>query len=1054
MLQRGRRNAVCGWRGLRGGRWVGLWVILCCGWGVAWGLDPRTPLDGFAKQVWSTDNGLPQSSVHAIAQTTDGFLWFGTEGGLARFDGYQFKVFDQQSTPGMSGDDIRCLVADGSGALWVGTASGLTRVKDGRARSFGVSDGLAAGAVRAAVISSDGRLWVLTTGGLAVGSVSGVEAAKIRFKSFRQGDGVDGGVVALAADERGGMWVGTTRGLSHVVGEQVEAGPGMTLGVGVEAVATARGDASVLVVASGAGLMRVKDGVATMLAKREAMPAGGVRSLLVLNDGVWAAGRDSVSVVRSGETVKFVAGVGLPGTQVITMTGDAQGGVWIGTNGGVARFVGGRMETMADAREKDGVAALAIFEDREGEMWLGTETAGVEVLRKRTFELLQTSTGLEDDAATSVMQGSDGAVWAGTNGGGVTRFGGKEAGPRTFTTKDGLASDTVLTLADGGSADGVWVGTPDGLSEMRDGRWRTFTSADGLADDLVRSVLVTRDGAAWVGTRHGVTRWKDGRGTSYTTAQGLGSDLVGPMLEDAGGDLWIGTSGGLSRLHAGTVRNFTVADGLPSHTIAALEAGTGGTVWVGTEGQGLAEWDGTRFFSFAGAAGLPHEIYGLLEDGRGCLWISSGHGIFRVDVEALNRFRSGKKGEVEVTGFGSSDGLPPVEAVGAGYPSAARLGDGRLAFASRRGVVLIDPASMTKSDVAPPVVVEGVTVDDVGMTPEAMASLAPGPSHFAFSFAGIHFAAPQRVQYRYRMEGLDAGWIDAGTRRTAYYTNLPHGHYTFLVCARIAGGPWSEPAAIAFALRPRVYQTIWFRALMVVLLVVLGLGLYGLRVRTLQRGFDAVAAERSRLAREIHDTLAQSFVAVSVRLEIMSQMLRKTEGVSGAREQLDQTRTLVRESLEEARRSIWDLRTEGTEAQALPARLARLVRETTQRGAHTQMETTGVYRGLAQRVEDEVYRIAQESVTNAVRHAEAQAIELRLSYEIDRLLLEVRDNGRGFDVSSAPAGEKGHFGLTGLRERARALDAEIMLESNPGVGTSVRLMVPIARESKEKRKDR
>jgi hypothetical protein len=498
--------------------------------------------------------------------------------------------------------------------------------------------------------------------------------------------------------------------------------------------------------------------------------------------------------------------------------------------------------------------------------------------------------------------------------------------------------------------------------------------------------------------------------------------------------------------------NYGVADGLPSNTITTLEASANGAFWVGTNGQGLARWDGSKFFSFGASPAIPREIFGLLEDGSGFLWASSSHGIFRISIAEVNSFRADQKSEVSVVPYSTADGLPPIETGGAGYPSAWRLNDGRLAFASRRGIVVIDPSRSLRSVEPPPVALEQITVDDKSVTPEEISSLAPGPLHFSFLFAGISLAAPHRVQYRYMLEGLDRTWIDAGTRRVAYYTNIPHGHYRFLVCARNEGDAWGQPAVLPFELRPHFYQTVWFKILFVVFLGALGLGLYILRVRTLQSRFNAVAAERNRLAREIHDTLAQSFVAVSVRLEVMSQMLRSTAGVERCRAQLDQTRTLVRESLDEARRSIWDLRSDGADGQSLPARLGGLVRGTVPRIADTRLEISGVYRALAQSLEDELYRIAQEAVANAVRHANAKTLRLRLSYELEQVSLDVGDDGRGFDVAHAPSGEGGHFGLTGMQERARILGTEVILESVPGKGSSVRVVVPLTPDHKEKRK--
>ena len=834
------------------------------------------------------------------------------------------------------------------------------------------------------------------------------------------------------------------RGLDHAVGSRVEHGPPATVGKAIDALASVAGHREAVLAASADGVFQVENGDATLLTKREALPIGGVQMLLSTSDGVWLAGRSSVSLQEPKGVRTFVASVALPGTQVLSLAKDRAGAVWIGTNGGLARFWNGQMQRL----EGDSAAVLSIFEDHDGDLWVGTETAGVSVLRPRTFEILQ---GSQAQTATSVMQAADRSFWVGTSGEGLIHLPGRRGAPQTYTTKDGLASDTVLAIATGGTGD-VWAGTPDGLSLLHDGRWRTFTSADGLADDLVRTVFVTRDGTAWVGSRHGVTRWKDGVATKLTVAQGLGSDLVGPMLEDASGDVWIGTSRGLSRLHAGSVKNYAVADGLPSDTITALEASKGGGLWVGINGQGLARWDGAKFLSYAKATAIPREIYALLEDGLGSLWMLSDRGIFRASIAGLDRFRADQKADIAVAPYGTVDGLPSFEAATTGYPAAWRLDDGRLAFATRRGVVLVEPSRLAVADTPPLVVLESITVDDRNVSVEEIASLPPGSMHFSFSFTGIHLAAPQRVQYRYMLEGLDRDWVEAGGRRVAYYTSIPHGHYRFLVSARDAGGTWGPVTELSFVLRPHFYQTIWFRALLVLLVGGMIVAIYRLRVRTLRGRFDAVAAERNRLAREIHDTLAQSFVAVSVRLEVMSQMLRVPDGIEPCREQLNQTRTLVREGLEEARRSIWDLRSEGPEAQALPARLARLVRETTSQGTDTRLENTGVYRVLRKSTEDELYRIAQEALMNAIRHAEASTIWLRLSYALDRVSLEVADKGVGFDIAAAPATESGHFGLAGIRERARILKAEVMLESTPGKGTSVRIDVPLGRDEKEQRK--
>jgi signal transduction histidine kinase/ligand-binding sensor domain-containing protein len=1023
----------------------------------AWALDPRTGLGQYTKQVWTTENGLPQNSVHAVLQTSDGFLWLATESGVARFDGYQFQVFDGDSVPGLPGNDVRCLAEDRSGGLWVGTASGLTRMKDGKFQTFTVSDGLPSDGVRSMLATRDGTLWVLTAGGLAAIQVES-NTGKPSVHTFSEKDGLSSaGVIGIAETGSGALWVGTTNGLDQIVNMRVEHGPRGTSGVPIDALVSDGPNGLLMITRD--GLQRLAGGALTLLAKRASLPAGAVRQLLGTSNGVFVAGKNSVTLIQSKVTVTFAAGHDLPGTQIETMMEDRLGAVWIGTNAGLARWWQGKLEQFGGSAELATTAVLSIHEDREGDLWVGTETNGAEMLRDPFYKIIGPSQGLPDQAATSVVE-VGGNLWIGTDGGGLTRIrvtarnagSGVGDAAHTYNSKSGLASDTVLALAPGvrNSEDSarqgdLWVGTPDGLNQLHQGRWTGYTSADGFADDLVRSLMVARDGAVWAGTRRGVTRWKDGSATTWKTANGLGSDLVGAMLEDAAGDLWIGTLGGLSRVHEGRVRNYTTADGLPSNTITALEAGAGGALWIGTKSQGLARWDGSVFFSFTSADTLPHEIYAIVEDEGGALWLSSSHGIYKIAIADLDAFRAGRVRVIPAVHYGTADGLPSFDGASTGHPSAWRMADGQICFATRRGVLIIDPSRFDGPEMAPRVVLEQITMDDRKMTPTEFVSVPPGPSHFSFSYAGISLAAPQRVQYRYMLTGFDPDWVEAGTRRTAFYTNLPPGRYRFRVTARNAGGTWSAPGAeVWFELQPHYYQTVWFRVLLIVFITALIFGFYRLRMRSLREGFNAVAAERNRIAREIHDTLAQGFVAISVRLEVMSQMLR-IDRIDKCREQLDETRGMVKESLTEARRSIWNLRTEGADAQTLPARLARFVQEAGSSGTDAQLQTTGSYRPLERRVEDELQRIAQEAFINALRHSGGKTIRLRLDYAEDRALIEVADDGCGFDVSQAASNGQGHFGLIGIRERAQQIGAAVMLESKPGHGTTVRVEMPISR---------
>ena len=1009
-------------------------------------LHQQTGLERYARQVWSTDNGLPQNSAHAILQTSDGFLWIATEGGLARFDGYQFRVFNTETRPHLAGNDVRSLMEDRSGALWVGSTAGVTQLKGESAQSYTTSDGLPSGTVRSTLQTKDGTLWVLTAAGLA--SATSVEQGKkIRFHAYSRSDGMlSDNIVAIAEDGRGGLWVGTAKGLNRIVAGRVEVGPKELIGTPITALSglvnTKNARPEHLLLATPDAVLSLADGVLTLVAAQASLPLGGVFSLIDAPEGVWIAGKSGVTLVGSSIQQRYVMGRDLPGTQLYTMTRDRSGALWIGTNAGLSRAFAGQMQAIASGGESGFSSVLTLYEDSEGDLWTGTETGGVGVLRDPLFNIIDRRQGLADDAITSVSQAGDKSLWIGTSSSGLNQFNLADGTNHLYRAKAALASDRVLSLASNGATSPalaeLWVGTPDGLNLLRDGRWKLYTSADGLADDLARSLLIAQNGDLWIGSRRGLTRWRSGHGTTWTAANGLGSNLVGAMVQDATGNLWIGTLGGLSRMHDDKIQTFTTADGLPSNTITALAASEG-RLWIGTENQGLALHDARGFFSFTAAARLPRNVSAILPDGLGSIWLSSDRGIYRIELASLEAFRAGRSIDVAVISYGTGDGLPSLEGSGSNHPSAWRLADGRLCFASRRGVILFDPTNPEDTASTMQVVLEQMEIDGRGVSAEEMRSIAPGASHLSFSFAGINLSAPQRVQYRYMLEGFDKGWVEAGTQRTAFYTNLSPGQYRFRVTARISGGLWSEPgAALSVRLRPHFYQTVLFRVALALLAAALLFGLYWLRVKTLQQSFKAVAAERYRLAREIHDTLAQGFVAVSVRLEIMAQLLRK-QSVDACRDQLDQTRSLVRDSLAEARRSIWDLRAEGADSMSLPARLARSTQQTIAGGTPARFETTGTYRPLGPGVEEELFRIAQEAITNSLRHAQPHLIQIRLAYTAELASLEVKDDGCGFEVDRAPSSQKGHFGLVGMRERAHKISATVILESSVNLGTIVRV---------------
>ncbi len=436
-------------------------------------------------------------------------------------------------------------------------------------------------------------------------------------------------------------------------------------------------------------------------------------------------------------------------------------------------------------------------------------------------------------------------------------------------------------------------------------------------------------------------------------------------------------------------------------------------------------------------------IDGILEDQSGALWISSNTGIFRVRVADLMDVAAGKSHSLPITSYGTADGMKIRECSGIGHPSSWKAKDGTLWFSTLKGVAWIDPAKLQRNMVAPLVAMEQVSVDEKNLPLNGTVKIGPGHSRFAFHYAGLSYVAPQKVHYKYRLSGFDRQWIDAGARRVAYYTNIPPGTYRFDVLAANNDGVWSTtPASFSFQLQPYFTQTYWFYLICAVLILLLVWLMYRWRVHQVESRFRAVLAERTRIAREIHDTLAQGFVGISVQLELAAQMLSTSP--QAVREQLNQTRKLVRDSLSEARSSIWNLRSNEPGNADFASRFSNAVRaRTAGKPIETNIQFTGTYRALPANVESELLKIALEAVANVLQHADATRLDIEVQYGMKQLRMQIEDNGVGLSSDIAEATPAGHFGVIGMRERTQAIGGTFTMNSIPAEGTKITVELPL-----------
>ena len=771
-------------------------------------IDPAKSITQLRHEVWGTREGLPQNTVPAIAQTRDGYLWVGTELGLARFDGLRFTVFDKSNTPELKSNEIYALLEDRAGNLWIGTnGGGLTRLRDGKFQSFGVHEGLSSEVVQFLYEDRSGAIWIGTGGG-GLDRLSGGQ-----FTAYTSKDGLaDDTVFSIAEDAAGDLWIGTHGGLS-----------------------------------------RLSHGRITSYGTEDGLPSDYIRCLYPGREGVWiGTNGGGLARWRDGKFTVYGKREGLTAPAISSLQEDGAGTLWIGSVGaGLIRYAEGRFDSYTS---KDGLSSDDIWRlylDRDGDLWIGTGGGGLNRLEDARFTPYGVTEGLSSDVVLPVYEDREGAIWMGTNGGGLNRL--RDGKIAHFTTADGLADGLVFTVCEDRPGS-LWIGTRKGLNHLENGKFTKYTMRDGLPSDKVVASYVDRQGVLWLGTRAGLTKFENGQFTTYTTRDGMSNNYVLAIEEDRHGALWIGTAGGgLDRLEDGRFEVFDSARGISNGVVWAIHEDADGAIWAGTNGGGLNRLKNGKFTSFTTRQGLFDDaIFRILEDAAGNLWMSSNRGIFRAARRELNELAEGKRRSVETFSYGTEDGMRSSECNGGIEPAGWKARDGRMWFPTMKGVVVFDPSAAEASGPAPPVLLEQALIGSRAVDLHGYSHAPPGSGQLEFRYAAIGFRSPGKTVFRYKLEGFDPDWVDAGTRRTAYYTNIPPGDYRFRVLAHGAEGAWTASgASLGFSLAPHFYQTTWF-------LAVCGLGAIGLASAAHSARVRHVHAKerlRTQVARERADEL-------------------------------------------------------------------------------------------------------------------------------------------------------------------------------------------------------
>lgn len=1064
------------------------------GWSIWSSLE--TSMVPYASRLWQTDEGLPHNLVQAVTQTADGYVWAGTRAGLARFDGMHFTVFDTNNTQELKSMSVTALCGSKDGALWIGTdGGGLTRFQNGTFVHFTKAEGFADDNVRTIYETKDGSIWIGANQGLS-------RFQNGKFTHYTSREGLLSEIVrALYEDGDGNLWIATGGGLNRLKVKDGEARPHpnpLPPEREQTAEATARRESSGN--SSGSSFRETAnispspggEGEQTAQTRTDAkkVPANfesfsgssdlsmsSLRCVCGDREGVLWFG-SNYGVVRHDNGRFYLyepEKSGLADRFVSALYEDRQGVLWVGTYGGLYRFDDGKFvsEPAADGTPYDQVNCL--FEDREGNLWIGSKEGLIRLNPKRfvTYTLRQ---GLTHNNAMSVFEDSAGSLWIGTWGGGLNRL--KDEIITAYTASNGLPHGLILSTWEGRDGS-LWIGADydGGLHQLKEGEFKHYTKENGLINAALRVLYEDRAGDLWIGTRKGLSRFRDRQFTNYTNAppDGVGASDIRVIHEDRDGVLWIGTEAGLACRR--DEKFFTVP--AVGRTVVSIYEDEKQTLWIGTDGGGLYKLNASgskleipntatstfnlQTSNFTTKDGLfSDQIFEILEDDFSYFWMSCLKGIFRASKKELEEFAQKKIPAINCVAYGKADGLASVQCNGVAKPSGWKSRDGRLWFPTTKGIVAIEP-KIKANEVAPPVVIEEVIFDKskVSSLESKVARAAstrdsklrtqdlflkPGHGELEFHYTALSFQIPEKNRFKYKLEGIDSQWVDAGGRRVAYYAKIPPGRYQFRVVGSNNDGVWSEKGAtLDFVLLPHFWQTLWFRALCFLSAggLVAGIARYftkrkmRLQLQRLEQQ-HALEKERTRIAQDIHDDLGAGLTQITMLSDLAEADRHRPDEVLGSTQKISTTAREMVQALDEI---VWAVSPKNDTLKSLVGYLGHFASEFLQNTpirCRISRPTEIPHCVISSEVRHNVFLVFKETLNNAVKYSGASEIRIRISCDNGDLRVTIEDDGCGFDVDSRTGSGNG---LDNMRERMTEVGGRYELASEPGKGTGTTLTI-------------
>jgi len=951
-------------------------------------------------QQWKVEEGLPQSTVRSITQTHDGYLWVGTWNGLARFDGVRMTIFNASNTSAFLSSNIMSLFTDHRGQLWIGTdPGGLLRFSNGQFKRFDSTDGIFATRILSINEDHSGRIWCATEIGIYCYDGK-------KFLHFSEANGLPrtyaNQVLPLP---NGGMYLGL-------------------VGIGVRA-------------------HLVKDS----LVVEDSFPVGGYAIAIDSSGTLWYGFRGKGFIRREGkkEFIDTHFADLKPGETYLLRNQEK----WLLTPNDI-RIVSEKRNEVVE--KIDGVSLseiTTVYEDHEGNIWLGKEGGGLIRFRKKQLQVFSKKSGFQSDLVMCGLEDRTGTVWIGTWDAGLLLR--SDSLSKKFTSvKMPQKVSSVFTLKESRNG-GMWVGTwGSGLYYTTKDHIQRFSK--GIFRDEVSIISVVEDihGDLWIGTAHdGVAHVIGDSVTMWNTSNGLSNNRVNAILAARNSDVWISASAnGVNRISIGTLTVYKKGSGLNDNFASPMYEDHDGNIWIGTN-HGLNRWSGGKFSAVTEQQGLFDDaIAQIIEDDLGYFWIGAIHGIYRLSKQELNDAADGKISTVRCFTIGKEDGMLNEETSGGGTPRCWKTSDGKLWFSTSAGVVVIDPRTITSNSIPPSVMIEDVWVENRLRTFSHEILLQPGETKIELRYTGINFTAPDKIRFQYILEGSDKEWSDASTQRIVRYTNLAPGEYIFRVKSLNNAGIWStDEASVVVRVLPPFYATWWFRTLLIFFFLTIGPAIYFMRVQQLTREkekqlefsrrlIESQESERKRIATELHDGLGQNLLIIKNKLLVALQTLGKEAPPT---QQVEEASEVVSNTIEEVRSISHNLRPHQLDQLGITKTLRSIIRQMKESTSiDVTAEIDDIDALLLPEQEISLFRIVQESFNNIIKHSNATTVTLSLKKTVDSLAITIRDNGVGIDQADE---RRNGFGMSSMQERARILGGTIEITSRLGEGTTVQLSV-------------